>query len=85
MVPNREYIQKLMFKQGWTQTEFAGQLGMSRAEVNRFLNGKRKGGAKLNGNIIRVFPDEPIEKLFFFWNSVTRRHTYQMKLPKMQK
>ena len=42
IVANRKYIQKLVFDQGWTQSEFAEKLGMSRAEVNRFFNGKRK-------------------------------------------
>lgn len=65
MIPNRQYIQKLVFERGWSQTEFAYELGMSRAEVNRFLNGRRLGGAKLSGNIIRVFKDQPIDKLFF--------------------
>ncbi|MDJ0304750.1 helix-turn-helix transcriptional regulator [Dehalobacter sp.] len=65
MVPNMKYIQDLVFKQGWSQTEFANELGMSRAEVNRLFNGRRKGGTKLAGNLIRVFPNEPIDKLFF--------------------
>ncbi|WP_459929036.1 helix-turn-helix domain-containing protein [Desulfosporosinus burensis] len=56
-------------ERSWTQTEFAERLGMSRAEVNRFFNGKRKGGTKLAGNIIRVFPTEPLERLFFFRQS----------------
>lgn len=68
MIPNKDYIQKLVFQRGWSQTEFAEQLGMSRAEVNRFFNGKRKGGAKLVGNIIRVFPEEPLERLFFLYD-----------------
>ena len=65
MIPNKEYIQELVFRQGWSQTEFAEKLGMSRAEVNRFFNGRRIGGTKLAGNIIRVFADEPIDRLFF--------------------
>ena len=65
MIPNKDYIQKLVFQRGWSQTEFAEKLGMSRAEVNRFFNGKRKGGTKFAGNVIRVFPSEPLESLFF--------------------
>lgn len=65
MILNKEYIQKLVYQRGWSQTEFAARLCMSRAEVNRFFNGKRKGGTKLAGNIIRVFSTEPIEDLFF--------------------
>jgi transcriptional regulator with XRE-family HTH domain len=65
MKPNIKYIQSLVFKKGWSQSEFAKQLGMSRAEVNRLFNGRRKGGTKLAGNLIRVFSDEPLEMLFF--------------------
>ena len=65
MKPNPKYIQSLVFKRGWTETEFANQLGVSRSMVNRFFNGKRNGGAKLIGCLMRVFPDEPQDKLFF--------------------
>ena len=65
MEPNVKYIQELMFRSGWSQAELARKLGMSRAEVNRFFNGHRKGGAKLIGGIVRVFSSEPLEKLFF--------------------
>ena len=61
-----KYIQRLMFERGWSQTELANELGLCRAEVNRYFNGKRKGGAKFIGALIRVFPDEPLNKLFFF-------------------
>jgi len=61
---NKDYIRELVFKQGWSQTEFAEKLGMSRAEVNRFFNGRRTGGSKLVGNIIRVFYNVPMNKLF---------------------
>ena len=65
MILNKEYIQKLVSQRGWSQTEFAKRLCMSRAEVNRFFSGKRKGGTKLAGNIIRVFSSEALEDLFF--------------------
>jgi len=63
---NKDYIRELVFKQGWSQTEFAEKLGMSRSEVNRFFNGRRAGGSKLAGNIVRVFANEPMDKLFYF-------------------
>lgn len=65
MKVNAKYVQQLMFNRGWSQTEFANELGVCRAEVNRYFNGKRKGGAKFIGALIRIFPDEPLDKLFF--------------------
>lgn len=65
MVLKKEYIQELVRQHGWSQTEFAKRLCMSRGEVSRFFNGKRGGGTKLAGNIIRVFSTEPLENLFF--------------------
>ena len=65
MKPNPKYIQSLVFKNGWSESQFAMKLGVSRSMVNRFFNGKRSGGAKFIGGLMKVFPDEPMEKLFF--------------------
>jgi transcriptional regulator with XRE-family HTH domain len=63
--PNPKYIQSLVFRQGWTETEFAEKMHVSRSMVNRFFNGKRNGGAKFIGSLLKVFPNEPMERLFF--------------------
>lgn len=72
MVPNIKYIQKLASERGWSQTKFAAALGMSRAEVSRLFNGRRRGGMKLVGSLIRVFPNEPLDKLFFLQQVVLK-------------
>jgi transcriptional regulator with XRE-family HTH domain len=65
MKPNPQYIKSLVYKNGWSESEFALELGVSRSMVNRFFNGKRIGGTKFVGCLLRVFPNEPLDKLFF--------------------
>ena len=64
MTPNRIYITKLVNERGWSDSELARQMGISRAEANRFMKGQRSGGKKLMSGLLRAFPNETIETLF---------------------
>ena len=64
MTPNRMYIVKLVNERGWSDSELARQMGISRAEANRFMKGQRCGGKKLMSGLLRAFPNETIETLF---------------------
>lgn len=64
MEPNLQYIKKLLQKKKWKGSELSRQMGISRSETNRFLNGKRKGGNKLISGLLKAFPKESIETLF---------------------
>ena len=64
MTPNRTYITKLVNERGWSDSELARQMGISRAEANRFMKGQRSGGKKLMSGLLRAFPNESIETLF---------------------
>ena len=66
MTPNRTYITKLVNERGWSDSELARQMGISRAEANRFMKGQRSGGKKLMSGLLRAFPNESIETLFIF-------------------
>lgn len=64
MEPNLSYIRQLVRERDWSGSELARQMGISRAEANRFLNGKRKGGNKLISGLLKAFPAESIDTLF---------------------
>ena len=64
MTPNRDYVTKLVNEKGWSDSELARQMGISRAEANRFMKGQRSGGKKLMSGLIKAFPNETIEALF---------------------
>lgn len=64
MTPNRTYITKLVNERGWSDSELARRMGISRAEANRFMKGQRSGGKKLMSGLLRAFPNESIETLF---------------------
>ena len=64
MTPNRSYITKLVNERGWSDSELARQMGISRAEANRFMKGQRSGGKKLMSGLLRAFPNETIDTLF---------------------
>ncbi|ADL50526.1 helix-turn-helix transcriptional regulator [Clostridium cellulovorans] len=65
MKPNKQYIVELINKNRWSQNKFAIKAGVSKTTVSRWINGKRGAGSELIAGIIRAFPNEPIEKLFF--------------------
>lgn len=65
MTPNREYIIHLVGERDWSWSELARRMGISRTEVCRFASGKRTGGKKFMSGILKAFPAEPIDKLFF--------------------
>ena len=65
MKPNMELIKKLVHDKGWSGSQLALRMGVSRMEANRLLNGKRVGGKKCIGGLIKAFPNVPIETLFF--------------------
>ena len=65
MKPNVERIKELMAVRRWSASELARQMGVSRSETTRLLNGKRNGGNKVISGLIKAFPEEPLETLFF--------------------
>lgn len=65
MKPNVDRIKVLMAVRRWSASELARQMGVSRSETTRLLNGKRNGGNKVISGLIKAFPDEPLESLFF--------------------
>lgn len=64
MEPRLNYIRQLVRERDWSGSELARQMGVSRAEANRFLNGQRKGGNKLISGLLQAFPAESLESLF---------------------
>ncbi len=65
MKPNVERIKELMAVRQWSASELARQMGVSRSETTRLLNGKRNGGNKVISGLIKAFPEESLETLFF--------------------
>lgn len=65
MKPNIEYIRKEMNRRKWTGSQLAIKMGVSRMEVSRLLRGKRVGGKKCIGGLIKAFPNADINDLFF--------------------
>ena len=66
MRPNIEYVKSEMERRQWTGGQLALKMGVSRMEVSRLLRGKRVGGKKCIGGLIKAFPDADIKDLFFF-------------------
>ena len=64
MEPRLNYIRQLVRERDWSGSELARQMGVSRAEANRFLNGQRKGGNRLISGLLQAFPGESLESLF---------------------
>ena len=67
MKPRVKRVKELMEERQWSASELARRMGVSRSESTRFLNGNRTGGNKVISGLIRAFPDEPMESLFFFF------------------
>lgn len=65
MKPKVDRIKELMAVRRWSASELARQMGVSRSETTRLLNGKRNGGNKVISGLIKAFPEEPLENLFF--------------------
>lgn len=65
MKPNIEYIKKEMERHKWSGSQLAMKMGVSRMEVSRLLRGKRVGGKKCIGGLIKAFPDADLNELFF--------------------
>lgn len=65
MKPNIEYIKSEMERHKWTGNQLAMKMGISRMEVSRLLCGKRVGGKKCIGGLIRAFPNADLKKIFF--------------------
>lgn len=71
MKPNIEYVKQEMERHKWTGSQLAMKMGVSRLEVSRLLSGKRVGGKKCIGGLIKAFPDAELKDLFFFGLSGT--------------
>lgn len=65
MKPKVDRIKELMAVRRWSASELARQMGVSRSETTRLLNGKRNGGNKVISGLIKAFPEEPLKNLFF--------------------
>jgi len=65
MKPNMEKVRALIAQKGWSGSQLALHMGVSRTEANRLLTGKRVGGKKCIGGLIKAFPSVPIDQLFF--------------------
>lgn len=65
MIPNKKYILDLLEKNNWSQNNLAIKAGVSKTTVSRWINGKRGAGKNLIAGLIRAFPNEPLDKLFF--------------------
>jgi transcriptional regulator with XRE-family HTH domain len=65
MVANREYVSELMRKNNWSIGKMAEKSGVSKTTVSRWLSGKRGAGRRLISGLMKAFPSEPMEKLFF--------------------
>lgn len=76
MKPNVESIKELMAVRRWSASELARQMGVSRSETTRLLNGKRNGGNKVISGLIKAFPEEPLETLFFLPTLYPNVNTY---------
>lgn len=70
MKPNIDFIKAEMDKHHWSGSQLAMKMGVSRMEVSRLLRGKRVGGKKCIGGLIRAFPNASLDDLFFWtkWN-----------------
>ena len=71
MKPNIEYVKQEMERRKWTGSQLAMKMGVSRMEVSRLLRGRRVGGKKCIGGLIKAFPDAELKDLFFFGLSGT--------------
>ncbi|SNR96172.1 Helix-turn-helix [Anaerovirgula multivorans] len=65
MIPNTRYILKLMQKKNWSDADLARQMKVDKSTVSRFFNGQRGAGKTFIAGLIRAFPSESIDKLFF--------------------
>lgn len=85
MKPNVDRIKELMAVRRWSSSELARQMGVSRSETTRLLNGKRNGGNKVISGLIKAFPDESLESIFFlpamYPNVNTHNNSVSVKKP----
>ena len=80
MKPNVDKIKALMAVKRWSASELARQMGVSRSKTTRLLNGKRNGGNKVISGLIKAFPDESLESLFFLPTAYPNVNTYSSSI-----
>jgi lambda repressor-like predicted transcriptional regulator len=68
MEPNISYIKELMDKKGLSLRGLALKAGVSAGALSNVFNGKRGAGKVIINGFIKAFPEESIERLFFFPN-----------------
>lgn len=61
---NLNRLLELVRERDWSGAELGRQMGISRSEANRLLNGKRKGGNKIIEGLLIAFPNETFRSLF---------------------
>ena len=84
MEPQIEHIKELMRSRGWNESKLAKQMGISRSEANRFLGGKRNAGKKIIDGLIKAFPSEPMDELFFLTSMYPIVNTYNCSSAKKE-
>lgn len=58
------YIKRLLEINGWSQNELPRRTGVSKSEISKALNNKRGVGRKLASGLLRLFPNESMDRLF---------------------
>lgn len=76
---NKEHVENLIKEKNWSRNQFARNAGISNTTVSRWLNGKRGAGKSLMAGIIKAFPDEPLDKLFFLNTLKPNGNTYKTR------
>lgn len=66
MILNVNSVKELTDKKGWSERELARYSGLSNATISRVFAGKMGAGTRSIIGIRKAFPNEPIEKLFFY-------------------
>jgi len=62
---NKQYILELVTRRGWTNRKFAILLNLDSSVIYLWINGDRPDSLVLMRGIVRLFPDEPLDMLFF--------------------
>lgn len=83
--PNKEYILKLLKDNNWSQNKLAIRAGVSKTTISRWVNGKRGAGKDLISGLIRAFPNEPLEKIFFLESMSPNRNEQNKRRPNTHK
>lgn len=65
MKVRNEVLKEKLKKNLWSQNELAIRVGVTRGTISRVMNNKRGAGRKVIEGLLRTFPEETIESLFY--------------------